>query len=200
MMNRTASLLATALLMTAGGTAALSAQTSPRQNTTPQPTSNMDNMHTVDNMPNANALSDSDQQFLSKASSDGAAEVEMGQLATQKAQSAKTREFAQQMVKDHSRANKDLAALAQRKHGTVAKQPPSTEAMDKLQSLSGADFDKAYLAIMLSAHQKAIDLFTQASHSNDADVKSFATQTLPTLKHHLEMAQALAPSSSPGMP
>ncbi|WP_109125050.1 DUF4142 domain-containing protein [Dyella sp. C11] len=139
----------------------------------------------------------SDQDFFTKASSDGADEVAMGQLAMQKAASLQTRAFAQQLVKDHTAANKELAALANRKHATVVQQPPSSDLMDRLQSLKGNDFDKAYATAMVGGHQKAIELFDAASHSNDPDVKAFATRTLPTLKHHLAMAQALNGDSPP---
>jgi putative membrane protein len=139
----------------------------------------------------------SDQDFFTKASSDGATEVQLGQLAIQKASSPRTRTFAQHLVKDHTAANKELAMLADRKQATVAQQPPPSELQDKLQSLSGPDFDKAYVTAMVGAHQKAIELFDAASHSSDPDVKAFALKTLPTLKQHLAMAQSLAGGSQP---
>ncbi|WP_046972598.1 DUF4142 domain-containing protein [Dyella japonica] len=135
----------------------------------------------------------SDQEFLTKASSDGAAEVQMGQLAVQKASSPQIKDLAQQLVKDHSAANKQLAALANRKHANVVLQPQPSNVMDKLQSLNGGDFDKAYASAMVGGHQKAIALFDSASHSSDPDVAAFASSTLPTLKHHLQMAQKLSP-------
>jgi putative membrane protein len=142
----------------------------------------------------------SDQEFFTKASSDGAGEVQMGQLAMQKASSPQTKALAQQLVKDHTAANKQLAALASRKHANVVLQPPPSDVMDKLQSLSGSDFDKAYASAMVGGHQKAIALFDAASHSSDPDVKAFASATLPTLKHHLEMAEALSTHPPMGTP
>lgn len=135
----------------------------------------------------------SDQEFFTKASGDGAAEVQMGQLAEQKASSPQVKELAQQLVKDHTAANKQLVALANRKHANVVLQPPPSDVMDKLQSLSGSDFDQAYASAMVGGHQKAIALFDSASHSSDPDVAAFASKTLPTLKHHLQMAQKLSP-------
>lgn len=135
----------------------------------------------------------SDQEFFTKASSDGAGEVQMAQLAQQKASSPQTKALAQQLMKDHTAANKQLAALANRKHADVVLQPQPSDVMDKLQSLSGSDFDKAYASAMVGGHQKAIELFDAASHSSDPDVAAFAGKTLPTLRHHLEMAQALSP-------
>lgn len=142
----------------------------------------------------------SDQEFFTKASSDGASEVQMGQLAMQKAASPQTKALAQQLVRDHTAANKQLAALAARKHANVVLQPPPSDTMDKLQSLSGSDFDKAYATAMVGGHQKAIALFDDAAHSSDPDVKAFASVTLPTLKRHLQMAQALAANKPMGTP
>ncbi|MET3651272.1 DUF4142 domain-containing protein [Dyella japonica] len=142
----------------------------------------------------------SDQDFFTKASSDGATEIQLGQLAEQKAASPQTKALAQQLVKDHTAANKQLAALAARKHANVVLQPPPSDVMDKLQSLSGNDFDKAYASAMVGGHEKAVALFDSASHSSDSDVQAFASKTLPTLKHHLEMAQALSSSKPLGTP
>lgn len=142
----------------------------------------------------------SDQDFFTKASSDGVAEVQMGQLAMQKASSPQTKALAQQLVKDHTAANKQLVALANRKHASVVLQPQPSDVLDKLQSLNGSEFDQAYASAMVGGHQKAIALFDSASHSSDPDVSAFASKTLPTLKHHLEMAQALStaqPLSTP---
>lgn len=148
----------------------------------------------------ASASPISDQDFFTKASGDGAAEVRLGQLAIQKAASPSTRSFAQQLVKDHTAANQQLAALAHRKHATIATQAPPSSLQDKLQSLSGPEFDKAYVMAMVGAHQKAIELFDAASHSSDPDVKAFATATLPTLRQHLQMAQSLSGTPTTGMP
>lgn len=65
--------------------------------------------------------------------------------------------------------------------------------MDKLSKLSGADFDKAYMNEMLKDHEKDVALFEKEANSGkDADVKSWATSTLPTLRDHLQMARDTA--------
>ena len=61
----------------------------------------------------------------------------------------------------------------------------------KLTNLSGAEFDRAYTDEMVQAHQRAVQLFEDVSHTaGDPDLKAFAAKVLPTLRHHLEMAQA----------
>jgi putative membrane protein len=62
---------------------------------------------------------------------------------------------------------------------------------DRLSALSGAAFDRAYMADMVKDHRTDIAEFEKEANSgSDADVKSFASKTLPTLRHHLEMAQS----------
>ena len=60
---------------------------------------------------------------------------------------------------------------------------------DKLNGLSGADFDKAYMEAMVKDHRKDVSEFQRATNSSNADVKSFASETLPTLQEHLQMAR-----------
>jgi putative membrane protein len=71
--------------------------------------------------------------------------------------------------------------------------PPDADAELKMAtSMSGAGFDKDFLAAMIKDHQKAIDMFQQEAGSSDpAQVTDLAKQTLPTLKKHLQKAQSL---------
>jgi putative membrane protein len=65
--------------------------------------------------------------------------------------------------------------------------------LDKLKGLNGADFDKQYVTDQQSAHKDAVNLFERYAKSGDhADLKAWAGKTLPALRHHKEMADALA--------
>lgn len=145
-----------------------------------------------------------DQTFLTHAAADGTAEVALGQLALQKSSSAQTKQLAQHIVDDHTKANEQLVALARQKQITVAPEPDAKakQKMDKLQKLDGDAFDHAYAQAMVKDHQAAVQLFTKASTgAKDPDVKQFATQTLPVLKNHLQMARDLRQESrSSGQP
>lgn len=66
-----------------------------------------------------------------------------------------------------------------------------TNAIEKLNNLSGASFDKAYVEMMVTDHQKAVSLFEKASRSADLEVKAYANKYLPVLKKHLKQIQAL---------
>jgi putative membrane protein len=56
--------------------------------------------------------------------------------------------------------------------------------------LNGAEFDRAYMEEMVSGHKQAIALFRrEADHGADPDIKAFASRTLPTIQHHLQLAE-----------
>jgi len=103
--------------------------------------------------------------------------------------------FAAKLEKDHTKANDELKEVASKKGITLPAAPSKNhQAMhDRLAKLSGAEFDKAYVTAMLDDHQKDVREFQRvASGSGDADVKAFASKTLPTLKDHLQQVQDLA--------
>jgi putative membrane protein len=138
-----------------------------------------------------------DRSFITKAAQGGLAEVQLGQLAAQKATDPQVKQFAQRMVEDHSKANDKLKQVASSKNVTLPGDLPSDAKReeDKLNKLSGAQFDKEYMNHMLSDHKKDVNLFRSESKSaKDPDVKQFASETLPTLEQHLQMAQSIAKS------
>jgi len=135
-----------------------------------------------------------DEQFVMKASAAGLAEVNLGQMAADRGGSADVKKFGQHMVEDHTKANKELLALADKKRFPVATQmgKDHQDAAATLAKLQGAEFDKAYAAQMVKDHEEAVALFTAESQGGkDADLKAWAGQTLPTLKEHLQMARNL---------
>jgi putative membrane protein len=120
-------------------------------------------------------------------------EVELGNLALQHASRSDVKTFAQRMVDDHTKANQQLDDLASKK-GITLKEQESVEAKQtiaKLSKLSGEAFDREYAKDMVKDHEKDVAEFEAATKLRDADVKEFATQTLPTLQEHLEMAKKL---------
>jgi putative membrane protein len=133
--------------------------------------------------------------FLKEAAQGGMAEVQLSQLAAQKASRADVKSFAEKLVTDHSNANDEVKALAARKNIDL---PMALDAKhkathDKLASLSGAAFDRAYLDAMLADHRTDVAEFKRQSTMNqDPDVKAWAAKTLPTLEEHLKQVQALS--------
>jgi putative membrane protein len=142
----------------------------------------------------APAAAEGDAHFVTVASAAGSTEILASRLAAKQAQSAQVKSFAATMIHDHTAANDKLRTIAQKNGFPLAgvamvEQQP---ALVQLNNLNGADFDKAYIAMMRKDHQDAVALFTNESSSGtNSDLKAFAAQTLPTLQHHLAMAQSL---------
>ncbi len=135
-----------------------------------------------------------DQSFITKAAGGGLGEVQLGELAQQKASSPDVKQFGQRMVQDHTQANEKLKAVLSSQGVTppAKMDPESQRAYDRLSKLSGPAFDKAYIKDMVDDHQKDVKLFQdEATKGKDPAVKQFAQQTLPTLQEHLQMAQKI---------
>jgi putative membrane protein len=133
-----------------------------------------------------------DADFAVEAADGGMLEVQLGQLAQSNGSSAQVKEFGKMMVDEHSKANDELKALAQQK-GITLPATLSEKCQKKFNDLAekkGADFDKEYIDMMVKDHKDDIDEFKkEADKGEDADLKSWASAKLPTLQHHLEVAQ-----------
>jgi putative membrane protein len=134
-----------------------------------------------------------DTGWVMNVAHDGMEEVDVGKLAVQKAQNPDVKRFAQRMVADHSKANDELKKLATTKGITLpamsADEMKATK--DRLSKLSGADFDREYMSMMVAGHDKAVAAFQEESaDGSDPDLKAFATKTLPTLLEHQTLAKA----------
>jgi putative membrane protein len=140
----------------------------------------------------ASATNAADHAFVTEAARGGLAEVELGQLASEKASSDQVKQFGQRMVRDHTKANNELKSLAQSKNITLPTDldAKSKATRDRLSNLSGAAFDRAYMQDMLTDHRKDVSDFRKESQSGkDAEVKAWAARTLPTLEEHLKLAE-----------
>ncbi|MGK6351467.1 DUF4142 domain-containing protein [Parapedobacter sp. DT-150] len=143
---------------------------------------------------------DADADFAVKAADAGLAEVELGKLAVEKATDQRIKDFAQRMADDHQKANDELMTIATRHNITLP--PVISEAhvdkQRKLRDKSGTEFDREYVDLMVKDHDKVVSLFEKAaSNAANADLKAFATKTLPTLKKHHEEAKVLRDSMDP---
>lgn len=146
-------------------------------------------------------VSPADKQFVTEAAAGGMAEVELGKLAAQKATNPDVKRFAERMVQDHSKANKQLTDLANSKGITVPKEldPKHQQTLDSLSKLSGAKFDQAYMDEMLKDHAKDVsDFEKQAKSGKDQEIVDFAANELPTLKDHLDSVKTINKSEPKG--
>ena len=144
-------------------------------------------------------MKSADMTFAMKAAQGGLAEVEMGKLAADKGNSADVKAFGQHMVDDHTKANENLKSVAQGENITL---PATMNAKDqaeynRLKNLSGAAFDHRYVNDMVKDHEEDVKEFQkEANGGQDAQIKNFAQQTLPTLQEHLSRIKGIQSGSS----
>jgi putative membrane protein len=145
---------------------------------------------TVSNTP----LSKDDSSFVLEAAVGGLMEVQAGQIAQQNAQSQRVKDFGGMMVTDHTKANDELRSYASGHGITLPDSLPASEMkhMNAMKSMKGKAFDKHYVSMMVDDHQKDVAKFKKASQNcNDAQLKTWASNTLPTLQKHLDSIQAI---------
>jgi len=133
-----------------------------------------------------------DSTFATKAAEGGLAEVQLGNLAKEHASSQEVKNFAQQMIDDHTKANDELKKTASSKSISLPTSMNSKDQAiyDRLAKLNGAAFDKAYMRDMVSDHRADVAEFQrEADHGTDSDLKAFAAKTLHTLQEHLKKAE-----------
>jgi len=141
-----------------------------------------------DNMPK-------DTKFAKEAAAGGLMEVTLGELATKNAASQAVKDFGQRMVDDHGKANQQLKELAAQKGISLPTALPAAMRQEhkKLAAASGAAFDRMYMSDMVKDHEKDVKEFEmQATKGTDPALRSFAEQTLPTLREHLDLAKKVA--------
>ncbi len=136
---------------------------------------------------------ENDAEFLVKAAEINLEEIQLGQLAQQKSKRADIKELGKMMEVQHSQCFIDLTALAHKESITIPTAPNNNVENDykKLSNKSGTDFDTTYCNMMVNGHKKAIAMFEKEStESNNADIKQWASETLPNLGIHLDHAIA----------
>jgi putative membrane protein len=138
--------------------------------------------------------SSSDVSFAKEAAIGGMSEVELGQLAVQKASDPRVKQFGQRMVDDHTKANDALKAAAAQEGITL---PTSTDTKHeefraKLDKLSGPQFDEAYTKVMVRDHKEDVAAFEKQAKAASSPVQKFAANTLPTLESHLQMIEGIS--------
>jgi putative membrane protein len=129
-------------------------------------------------------LSQKDVSFIQKAAGGGQQEVENGKMAEKQGKSADVKRIGARMVADHTKANKELTELANRKGVTF-----DTRGV-RAQNIGAADFDRQYLKLLEVDHKNDIAEFQKEARSgDDRDVKAWAAKTLPMVQGHLAMVE-----------
>jgi putative membrane protein len=135
-----------------------------------------------------------DNAFLTEAMKGDNSEIALGKLAEERGGSPKVRAYGKMLVTDHGQHKQTVAALSKAMNvpATDAMTPEAMKTKTKLDSLHGNDFDAAFKKDMVEGHQKVIATYeVQAKSVGHPAVRRLAVQTLPTLRKHLQGAEAL---------
>lgn len=158
----------------------------------PQPSTLQNRENTTEQ--NQNRLSSSDRLFMNRAAQGNLAEISLSQLALERASNDDVKQYAQQMIEQHTQANNQLMQLAGQKGVTLPKELDTRHQQleRQLQQLSGASFDRAYMRAMVNDHAQTTTLFQrQAEQGQDQDVVAYASRFLPAIQQHYAMANTM---------
>jgi putative membrane protein len=140
------------------------------------------------------AIAAPDAAFVKKALQGDNSEMRLGELAAAKGASPGVRDFGRMLSRDHAQAREQVLPLAQRLgiRATDAMAPEARAEERKLNRLSGRAFDREFARYMVQDHRKDIDEFQRQARTGGGQTRRLAEQTLPTLRHHLDVARGLA--------
>jgi len=164
-------------------------------------------------------ISSQDRNFIETTAKDNQKEIEMGQLAEQKASNSMVKSFGQKLVSDHTMSQQELETIASKNGVSIvghtgtgntgvgntgnsrstsstsstSTSPGSTDPeYQRLSRMSGSEFDRAFVMQMVQDHEKAVSMFQQQlNNTNDPQLKNYINMTLPVLRSHLDQARSL---------
>jgi len=157
-------------------------------------TTMVNGVHTTGAESTATGLDEEGGTFLRKASVGGIMEIEAAKIALKNSTNAEIKNFAEQMITDHSKANKELKELALKKKVITPDALPAEEQihLDAMKKMKGVEFDKHYIAMMVTDHEKTVKLFEEGKQNRDSELKTWATNTLSTIEAHTTKAKEIA--------
>ena len=136
------------------------------------------------------------QAYVSQAIQGDDAEVQLGQLAQQKGSTSDIKELGQKMASDHTQINQKLMVPVAKRLGASQPKGPSKKekkAIQKLQSLSGQQFDTAYIQLIDKDHQKDLkDSQEEAQSTQNPIVKQAAQESATVYQKQLQLIQQIA--------
>ena len=157
--------------------------------------------------PAAAAATVTDPQIAAIVVAANDADIKAGRLAASKSTNAEVKRFGQMMVTDHEGVNKAAVALVTKLNVTPEENAVSRQQMEagqqnltNLQGLSGAAFDRAYIANEVTYHQGLLQAMSQTliPSAQNAELKALLEQTRPVVEAHLRQAQQIQTSLGQG--
>lgn len=145
------------------------------------------------------------QQFLTKSAQVSQAEIKMGQLAQQRGTSPQVKDLGAKLVSDHENLYNQTKQVASSQNITVPSQPSQAQMQEynRLASLSGTQFDRAFLQAQERDHMKAVRMYQKGAQSSNPQIAQLSQNAIPIMQQHEQMSkQALAslPGGTKGTP
>lgn len=148
---------------------------------------------------NYNNETNADQEglaFIKNGIEGGLTEIKASSLAITNSSNPRVLNLAKMMINDHTAAGDQFQKIKADKD-VMSEDRISTPHMEKINALSekkGAEFDKAYVEMMVEDHENAVELFAGATRNNAPEIEDFAKKTLPTIQMHLDSSKAVLAS------
>ena len=135
-----------------------------------------------------------DALFIAEATSANMLQVQLSELALERAVGPEVKEMAQEMGQDHRRLMDDLQSTAVQGEFVVPNELGSSDqkVYDEVSSQTGIGFDLAYIKRAREEHRRLLNRYEDmAENAKVMEVKQFASKQLPLLRQHLQKAEAL---------
>lgn len=138
----------------------------------------------------------SPQDFVNNAASSDMFEIQSSKLALQNGTSKNVKDFANMMIKDHTKSSEDLKAAAQKDGAALPAEMSEKHAtlIKTLQGATGQGFDAAYTDAQMNGHQEALSLMQSYAQNGEGALKTHAEKAIPVIQMHLEHAKVLGQS------
>ena len=156
--------------------------------------SSCDDPKKANNYNQETTVDQSSLNFINTAIDGSRTEVKLANVATHISQNPRILRFAKMMITDHTKGIEELKILRKKEliNQNDALSTEHRKLIDSLSKLSGADFDKTYMQVMVADHEKTADLFREETREREASVQALVRKTLPTIEMHLDSAKAIA--------
>ena len=146
----------------------------------------------------AATLSKTDIQFMKMAAKANMTEAHLGQMAEKQATDQGVKDFGKKLSADHTTSYEQLTVLANKTGEPIPKAIEHDQTIDRLATLKGKSFDRAFIQDEVQSHKAAVAAFkNEAEHGEDADVKAWANSMVPILEGHLQTVENLAKMEKP---
>ena len=136
-----------------------------------------------------------DSAFIGEVNASNEAELRLARLAQSRASADVVKRFAQKMETDHNSMQREWAAVAANSgvRITAAANPDLQGQMSRLERLSGTNFDRAYMGLMVENHRETLNkLQTSRRTTRSSEVGQLVARGLPLVQEHLTLAQQIS--------